>query len=222
MIKKPAKDPKNAASDKLSKDEEVLWMKVAETVTPIDASGRGQDRVRISVADDDMGDNRLRPRSPSQTSKKTTVHKSLGAMPNNSPVVKTPPKPTGLGQAHVRKLRSGRISIEARLDLHGMRQSEAHVALRQFISASHQRGLRWVLVITGKGGRGIRQADDNDSRGPFDGRSEPGVLRRTVPSWLQEQDLRAMVIGFQTASPQHGGDGALYVNLRRSDRAKKY
>lgn len=107
-----------------------------------------------------------------------------------------------------RKLRSGRVEIEAKIDLHGMRQSEAHSALRGFIARSHSRGLRWVLVITGKGAPGRRLLEDDG------GEREPGVLRRNVPRWLEEPELRSMVVGFKTAGARHGGEGAIYVQLR--------
>jgi DNA-nicking Smr family endonuclease len=41
------------------------------------------------------------------------------------------------------------------------------------------------------------------------------VLRRVVPHWLRLPELRALVLGFEEAAPQHGGAGALYVRLRR-------
>ena len=109
------------------------------------------------------------------------------------------------------RLRRGVNRIEARLDLHGMRQSEAHGALRSFLLGCHGRGLRWVLVITGKGA--------SPSRGPREdghwiGGREPGVLRRNVPRWLAEPELRAIVVSYEAAALHHGGEGALYIHLR--------
>ena len=86
------------------------------------------------------------------------------------------------------------------MDLHGLTQSEAHGALLHFLHAASARGARLVLIITGKGGRG-------------DG--ERGVLRRQVPQWLALPDLRDLVVGFEDAHVAHGGEGALYVRLRR-------
>lgn len=114
-----------------------------------------------------------------------------------------------------RKLRSGRSRIEARIDLHGMRQNEAHAALRAFLWSAHRRGAKWVLVITGKG---ARNRGDAEHAGDviFGMRPERGVLRQNVPRWLSEPDLRAIVVSFQTAAFQHGGEGALYIELRAS------
>jgi DNA-nicking Smr family endonuclease len=112
-----------------------------------------------------------------------------------------------------RRIATGRIAIEARIDLHGMRQHEAHVALRRFLLSAHARGLRVVKVITGKGG--TREREDDMPFDLFDDRQR-GVLRRLVPIWLAESDLRAIVVSFTPAGRGHGGEGALYVHLRRS------
>lgn len=97
-----------------------------------------------------------------------------------------------------RKLVRGALPIEARLDLHGMTQADAHGALLRFIDESAVRRRRVVLVITGKGSGG-------------EGR---GVLRRSVPHWLGSREMARHVVGFGPAHPAHGGEGALYVRLR--------
>ncbi|WP_201829085.1 Smr/MutS family protein [Microvirga zambiensis] len=102
-------------------------------------------------------------------------------------------------------LRRGRKDVDSVIDLHGMRQEEAHFALLSFLHRAQSSGYGLVLVITGKGGAAA-------GFGIFE---ERGVLRRMVPHWLRLPDLRALVIGFEEASPQHGGSGALYVRLRR-------
>lgn len=111
----------------------------------------------------------------------------------------------------VRKIRSGQVDIEARIDLHGMRQDEAHTALRAFLIRCLGKGQRWVLVITGKG-----KASDRDADAPFDMtvQRDRGVLKRNVPRWLAEPDLRPLVVSYTTAAIHHGGEGAIYVHLR--------
>ncbi len=101
-------------------------------------------------------------------------------------------------------LKRGRQPIEARLDLHGMIQSEAHAALTGFILRARAAGHGYVLVVTGKGGE--TYAD------PY---RERGVLRRNVPHWLRSPELRGIVLGFEEAARHHGGGGALYIRLRR-------
>ena len=112
----------------------------------------------------------------------------------------------------VRRIRSGRIEIEARMDLHGMRQDEAYAALRGFLNSCHARGLRWVLIITGKG----RASLDGDRELVTAGHltAGRGVLRRSVPRWLAEPELRPIIVSYTTAATHHGGEGALYVQLR--------
>ena len=105
-----------------------------------------------------------------------------------------------------RALARGRAEIDGALDLHGMSQAEAHQALRGFLRYSQARGARLVIVVTGKG-----EASETAS---LFGR-ERGVLRRLVPHWLREADLRSVVLGFEEAGRAHGGAGALYVRLRR-------
>jgi DNA-nicking Smr family endonuclease len=87
----------------------------------------------------------------------------------------------------------GRAKIDARLDLHGSTQAEAHAALAHFLRGAQRKEAKFVLVITGKS----------------------GVLRRQVPQWLRLPELREVVVGFEEAHAAHGGEGALYVRIRR-------
>jgi DNA-nicking Smr family endonuclease len=105
----------------------------------------------------------------------------------------------GIDRANAERLKRGLHRIEARLDLHGMTQAEAHPALSAFIAASRAAGRRCVLVITG---RGL-------------GQSGLGVLKSSVPRWLEEPELRRHILAIAPAQPQHGGPGATYLLLRR-------
>jgi len=107
-----------------------------------------------------------------------------------------------------RKLQRGHIEIDGTLDLHGMRQVEAHAALQRFIHARVARGDRTVLVITGKGLKKL----DRDAAVIV----EAGVLRSMLPIWLSEPGLAPMVAGWDPAAQSHGGEGAFYVRLRRA------
>lgn len=127
----------------------------------------------------------------------------MGAAPPRSVAKALPPlapdAAPGLDRRSAERLRRGALAIEARLDLHGMTQEEAHRALDAFLARAAQAGKRSVLVITGKGGRG----------------SGAGVLRAAVPRWLNEAPNRARILAFAPAQPQHGGTGALYLLLKR-------
>jgi len=105
---------------------------------------------------------------------------------------------TGIDRRSAQRLRRGEMDIEARLDLHGMTEAEAHRALERFIAAAAAAERRCLLVITGKGSGG-----------------KPGVLRAGVPRWLGEGANRALVLDLVPAQPKDGGAGALYVLLRR-------
>jgi DNA-nicking Smr family endonuclease len=101
------------------------------------------------------------------------------------------------------KIARGHETIDARIDLHGMTQTEAHAALRSLLRRSQANGAKFVLVVTGKG----------LPNGAFHGR---GVLRRQVPLWLALPEFRRYVAGFDVAGASHGGEGALYVRLRKA------
>ncbi len=105
-----------------------------------------------------------------------------------------------------RKMVRGKIAPEARIDLHGMTQADAHPALHRFIAGAHADGLRLVLVITGKG-------KSRDEPGPMPPRH--GVLRHLVPQWLSSPALRGFVLQVTESHVRHGGAGAYYVYLRR-------
>ena len=133
------------------------------------------------------------------------------------PAVKLAPKPSpvakgeALDRGTARKLERGHLAVEARLDLHGMKQREAHAALRRFLKSAQGKGYRHVLVITGKG-TGV------DTRRSFYEEDERGVLRQAVPHWLAAPDLAHVVVSFSLAPRRLGGEGALYVRLRRPQR----
>jgi DNA-nicking Smr family endonuclease len=109
-----------------------------------------------------------------------------------------PHGPVDIDRSSWRRLRRGQYPVEARLDLHGMTQVQAHDALRGFLGFSRAQGRRCVLVITG--------------RGALTG----GTLRAMTPRWLDEPPTRESVLAYATAQRHHGGEGAIYVLLRRS------
>lgn len=105
------------------------------------------------------------------------------------------------------QMKKGRLSPEARIDLHGMTLSQAHPALMRFILGAAAEERRLVLVITGKG-------KVRDESGPIPERH--GVLRHQVPHWLNSMPLKLYVLQIAEAHVKHGGAGAYYVYLRRS------
>jgi DNA-nicking Smr family endonuclease len=114
--------------------------------------------------------------------------------------------PVSMHRNDLTRLKRGKRSPEARLDLHGMTLAQAQPALVRFIIGAHASGMRLVLVITGKG-------KDRDEPGPIPRRL--GALRHQVPQWLRMAPLGGVVLDVMPAHLRHGGEGALYVTLRR-------
>ena len=180
----------------LSEEERVLWESVAKQTKPL--------RKRSRAA---------KPQLPAPDSEMPAAAKAAAATKAHPPAkVPRAPRPevtpaasplAPLGRRERSQLSRGRKEIDARLDLHGMTQTRAHRALSGFLQRAHSDGLTFVLIITGKG-RTI---------GP---ESERGVLRRQVPQWLSLPEFRSLVVGFEEAHIGHGGEGALYVRIRRS------
>ena len=198
---------------RLSSEERELWEHAARSIEPIkDKKGR----VHAALEDADEAPSRADKHEPSKPA--PTKHKSVAPPPPSPRVAPPPPAPAPLSleRRKARKLSTGRIEIEGRIDLHGMRQSEAHTALIRFLQRGYVDGRRWVLVITGKGAPTRTARDEKLEREGV----ERGVLRRNVPRWLAEPELAPIVIGFTTAAIKHGGEGALYVHLRKKPGAR--
>ncbi|HUN99466.1 MAG TPA: Smr/MutS family protein [Bradyrhizobium sp.] len=176
----------------LSEEERALWEHVARQTKPLRKRGRpakAQEEEVPPAARPVMPPSSPRPVKASPTSKP------------NPPPPSAPPL-VRLGRRERSQLSRGRKEIDARLDLHGMTQTRAHRALSDFLRRAHADGLTFVLVITGKGRSGEEK-------------SERGVLRRQVPQWLTLPEFRTLVVGFEEAHIGHGGEGALYVRIRR-------
>ena len=192
----------------LSEDEAALWRYVTRGVTP----KRGKARVPAHAAETETNpaSRRPLPEAPAAPSPRTAVPKPRPpATPARAP---EDVRPMPLERRKARRIAKGGQEIEARLDLHGLTQEEAHRALEHFILRASRDGRRTVLVITGKGAPSRTDAFDD---GGFRAR-ERGVLRRMVPHWLDGPTLRPLVISYTQAHVRHGGEGALYVMLRRT------
>lgn len=177
---------------KLNRDERILWGKVARTTRPV--SGRLED---FEFED---------PEEPAPVA--TPPEKPKAQFPKMiiEEVPVDPAIKTKAGRVHhplekpvKRKLTRGHLPLEGRIDLHGMVQSEAHAILLDFLIRAHERGMRHVLVITGKG-----RSMGSD-----------GALKRAVPMWFSKPEFRYLISSYEDASRNHGGDGALYVRLSR-------
>ena len=173
----------------LSYEERVLWTAVTKAIEPLRARPLVDHLDQGAVADES------RP-APKPHSKPVTSPKKASQPTPSKPA---PPPLAPLGRRMKQRVARGKEAIDARLDLHGYTQSEAHAALLRFLRNANARDARLVLVITGKGRGG-----------------EIGVLRRQVPQWLGLPEFRALVVGFEDAHIAHGGEGAIYVRVRRA------
>ena len=200
--------------DGLSEEDRKLWSLVSRQLEPLKSTEqRLKDEAR-KAALDAAG---TKPQKPAKAAKKkpAIVRPQPVQSPTPSPVRETNAdggrgRVAGLDRRTSERLRRGQYPIEARLDLHGMNQEQAHRALTLFVRQCHAARKRCVLIITGKGGR---QKESRD--GPYVNPEPPGVLKRKVPEWLKLPDLKPLVLTTATATPAHGGGGALYVLLKR-------
>jgi DNA-nicking Smr family endonuclease len=126
------------------------------------------------------------------------------AKPRKTPAAKS----TGLDGTTKEKLKRGELQPGARIDLHGMTEAAAHAALLSFLASAQARGVRLALVVTGVG----NPRSDEDAEWM---RAPHGVLKQMVPRWLNEKEFAALAVGTAPAHIRHGGDGALYVYLRK-------
>lgn len=191
-------------------EEEALWDHASRSIEPLKRA-----KGRVHPAEELHGEPPVRPRtkSPAVAAPAAAPRPAKPSSATiSAPAAKAAPPLAEIDRKKLKRVRSGRTEIDGRIDLHGMRQDEAHSALNAFLLRAQAKGWRWVLVITGKG-----RAQARDDLQPFD-MSAPrdrGVLKRNVPRWLEEPELRPLVISFTTAAIEHGGEGALYVHLRK-------
>ena len=190
----PELEPPSRRKRVLSEEERALWDSVARQIKPL------RKRARPAKAQEEEVPPVAGPVAPPPSPR------AVKASPTSKP---NPPPPSApplvrLGRRERSQLSRGRKEIDARLDLHGMTQTRAHRALSDFLRRAHADGMTFVLIITGKGRSGESE-------------SERGVLRRQVPQWLSLPEFRTLVVGFEEAHIGHGGEGALYVRIRRTD-----
>ncbi|NEU10737.1 DNA mismatch repair protein MutS [Methylobacterium sp. BTF04] len=202
----------------LSGEDAYLWGEIARLIIPLRGRAMPGKPKPVETKPNEIKANTPpapkamgKPPSPVPSPKpappaKRIIVKPVAPAPAFPPPVALPPPPLAPGlERRVRlALRRGALQVDARIDLHGMYQAQAHDALIGFLMRARASGHTHVLVVTGKGGLGYDDAF-----------SERGVLRRSVPHWLRASDLRGVVLGFEEAARHHGGAGALYVRLRR-------
>jgi DNA-nicking Smr family endonuclease len=184
---------------KLSEDERALWSVLIRSIKPLKKKPAKHPEKDEALPPSPTSMAAVKPPSPSRPLQ------SPRAAPLPKTASTTAPPLTPLDRRSKQRLARGTDPIDDRIDLHGRTQSEAHDALLRFLRKAQNAGAKTVLIITGKG-----EARGQDRPG------ERGVLKRQVPLWLALPEFRAYVVGFEQAHVGHGGQGALYVRLRRA------
>ncbi len=184
----------------LTVEDRRIWARVSGTVTPPKARKAARITPGALLPDEPLKPETvkpaLRPPGPMTPRPSTKIRTTAMAAPRALPI---PPRavPEELEPRRQRRLSRERDPIEASIDLHGFGRFEAEDQLRAFLASSQARGLRAVLVVTGQGRRG------------------GGIIRASIHEWLQGHALRGVVSGFAMAHRRHGGDGAIYVTLKK-------
>jgi DNA-nicking Smr family endonuclease len=188
---------------RLSDDEHALWRGVTHSIAPL--KRRPPHLLLAEVLDAGTAGRKAKP----------SASKRVHPMPSHAtPAPKSPPRAKSalpvrspplipLDRRLKQRLARGTEEIAGRIDLHGRTQIEAHAALLRFLARAQADGAKTVLVITGKG----------SGANGFAG--ERGVLKKHVPQWLALPEFRVYVAGVEEAHGTHGGQGALYVRVRR-------
>lgn len=173
--------------NKLSDEDQALWDEfVSNIVDP--AESQEEDFERLLEESEKGGLDERELKKASDSNSKSAKPQRIAA--KNLDIDLNPQ----LDKRTFERLRKGKILIERRIDLHGFSQAQAHEALKKFILDCYKDGIRHVLVITGKG---------------------QGILKARTREWLSERDMKSFVLKYVTAQQKDGGDGALYVYLRR-------
>jgi DNA-nicking Smr family endonuclease len=186
------------AKRRVTPDELDLWRHVAQSVRPIKSRRRARQQKEEA------------PGTPPAKAKAGKPAPTASAPPKPQPAAPAKPHELTHGLSHgidrrqAARFRKGKLAIEGTIDLHGRTQQDAHDELLAFLKREHAAGKRSVLVVTGKG--------------MTQGKTVPktGILRQAVPRWLNEPPFRALVLAFDYAEPRHGGEGALYVLVKRT------
>jgi DNA-nicking Smr family endonuclease len=191
-------------------DEAKLWKHATRALDPVKAKPRV---TAVQATSADAAGEPLSPRAASPHAPRTSPPPSTAPRRPATPKVTAAPI-AEFDRRKARQIASGKVEVAARIDLHGLRQRDARAELRTFLLRAHAAGHRTVLVITGKG----ISDKPADGLGDLLGERQRGVIKRNVPHWLEEPDMRAIVLSYTQAALRHGGAGALYVQLRRAAR----
>jgi DNA-nicking Smr family endonuclease len=187
---------RKSGDDGLSDDDRRLWWRVAQTVEPLPGRRHPDVPRKAETPDPEIDETPVKP------ARRVVAPSAAQRPPAPGPKAVTPGSSADMDRRLAQRFRRGQLAIDARYDLHGMRQREAHAALNAFLAGAQARGCRCILVITGKG-----------QRAPLEERT--GILKAQLPRWLNEAPNRGRILAVTTAQPKHGGEGAFYILLKK-------
>jgi len=191
-----ARNPRHQGPRHLDGEDRALWRRVTETVKPLHKSPPDPEPEK--------------PAEPARPMNKKPAPQTAPSYVTKPSQPKPAPSLSPIDKKLTRRIARGARAVDGKVDLHGLTQREAHARLLSYLQMARARGDRLVLVVTGKGKlEGASEWWEEGTR---------GVLRRSVPEWLATPPFRVMVVGFERAHARKGGDGALYVQLRRVTR----
>lgn len=181
-------------TDKKDEDHR-LWDAVKQSIKPLEK----RDRIYSPfTSHPELPEKDTAVQAPAQR-RRVILPKGYHPAPPKDPKARQTPELShgespGVDKRTANRLRKGRMQIDGKLDLHGLSQAEAHRALISFIENAYAMQKRCVIVVTGKG---------------------RGILKDNVPRWLNDGLLRARILSFSYAQQKDGGEGALYVLIKR-------
>ncbi|MEM7643396.1 MAG: Smr/MutS family protein [Pseudomonadota bacterium] len=189
---------------RLSSEDREVWARYSRTTEPLDHRPRAPDPHQ--PVDDSFPTRPIAPIRPFSLGDKAKPH---GLSHSLAPSIReeVAGHPLRMDAKAHKRMRSGKLRPEGKLDLHGMTLDRAHPALIRFVLDGHAQGKRLLLIVTGKG-------KSKPSVGPMPNRL--GVLKHQVPQWLRMPPLSNVVLQIDEAHRSHGGSGAYYVYLRRT------
>jgi len=188
----------------LDSEDRELWRRVTDTVKPLKTEPLKPKRAADPA---EMPAQKPEPSQPARKPK-PIVHAAPPIVRKQAQTPPPAPSLAPLDKRLTRRIGKGSRAVDAKIDLHGLNQREAHARLLSFLQVARARGHRLVLVVTGKG--------KVENHGDWWEEGARGVLRRSVPEWLATPPFRSMVVSYERAHLKKGGEGALYVQLRRS------
>lgn len=187
MLASPAEVPRPAMSRRLHPEERSLWHALTQSVRPL------ARRVRVR-----------QPEQSAETGDAPPVNVKTQRPAPSCPAPRADSGSPGgnheLDSRWERQLRSGVLTIDRSIDLHGHNLAQAHARMNQMLHEAVMTDARVLLVVTGK--------PRNDGSGR-------GAIRAEIGHWLDSHPLRDRIATVRRAHPRHGGEGALYVILRR-------